>query len=482
MRMSDRRIFFGLLVIFFLAVMVRGISFQFDGFFDPDSHFHSRLSQQIADTHSLIDWDALSLQGRVYSYPPLLHVLAGSLSVVSGLSTSIVLKIVGVLIGSLLVFSVYLLSAEISKSNAVGLWSSLFAGVSSITVWRTAGYLRPDALAVTLIPLLLFFWITKRNFLAGFLSLGLVLLHPLSAFVYAILLGCGWFWQFFKRENVSFAIPAALAGMFVLFWLWFFSIGLPFDSYVSPLSLEASELTSFLAMGYILFFPFVWAFGVVGVWKTKIPETLWVWTLIAFSASLFGPRLAAYFVPFYSILGGYGVFWVIGKIRLSVVTRSLFLVMVIVLGVATVWTVMSNIDPYLSDAEKSSLSFLSDYSNPGESILTIWDQGHAVGYYTGLPLVLDGYFEFAHELLERDKSSKDAYRTNDCGEFTDAMDSFNAVYFYLSSSELYSPLSKNGILELDNCENVGIIFSSSNAFIFERRKTVSSSPMQLVIG
>jgi asparagine N-glycosylation enzyme membrane subunit Stt3 len=480
-KVFSRKILYVLLIIFFLAVVVRGVSFQFDGFFDPDSHFHARLSQQIADTKSLIEWDALSLQGRVYSYPPLLHVLIGSLAVVSGLSASIVLKIMGVLVGGLLVVSVYLLAAEVSKSKAIGLWSGLFAGVSSIAVWRTAGYLRPDSFALTLIPLLLYLWITKRELLAGVLSLAMVLLHPLSAVVYAVLLGSGWFWNWFRKKETSLIIPATLVGMFVLFWLWIFSIGLPFETYVSNISLEATELTSFLAMGYILFFPLTWAFAVAGVWKVKLPENLWIWCLITFAASLFGPRLASYFVPFYAILGAYGIFWVIGKLEVSNLAKKIFTIMVIMLGIATLWVAMEGIDPYVSGEEETALLFLKEYSVPGESVLTVWDQGHVVGYYTGLPLVIDGYFEFAHELDERNRAWKEAYQTNSCEKFLESMDSFGAKYFYLPPEEFNSRVAKNGILKLETCENVGIIFSSSNVRIFERKNTFIK-PLSLVIG
>ena len=57
-----------LLAIFLLGIVVRAVPLHYDGYFDPDAHFHARLSEDIARTGSLVEWDSLSLQGRVYSY------------------------------------------------------------------------------------------------------------------------------------------------------------------------------------------------------------------------------------------------------------------------------------------------------------------------------------------------------------------------------------------------------------------------------
>mgnify|MGYP001605592761 FL=1 len=80
-----------LLLIFLLAFAVRSVSFGFTGLFDPDAHFHVRLSEQIVQTRELIEWDSLSLQGRVYSYPPLLHITLALLTILTGLDTLLVI-------------------------------------------------------------------------------------------------------------------------------------------------------------------------------------------------------------------------------------------------------------------------------------------------------------------------------------------------------------------------------------------------------
>ena len=189
---------------------MRSVPLLFDGSLDPDSHFHARLSNEIARSGVVPVWDALSLQGRVYSYPPLLHVLTGLLSRVTGLDSLLVLKGLGIFIGGLLSITTFLLARSVSNSTSIGLWSALFASVCAIAVWRTAGFTRPDGVALMLIPLALYLWHTRRDALAFVLSIAMVFLHPLSAVVFALLLGTFFLLGLVQKQRLSFWIPVSL--------------------------------------------------------------------------------------------------------------------------------------------------------------------------------------------------------------------------------------------------------------------------------
>ena len=101
-------------------------------------------------------------------------------------------------------------------------------------------------------------------------------------------------------------------------------------------------------------------------------------------------------------------------------------------------------------------------------MLTAWDQGQVVGYYTGLPLVIDGYFEFAHELEARNDAAKKVLASSKCSDVTQALDAFRARYLYMARDELYGGNAMYGILELENCPGVHLIFSSDGARVYER--------------
>ncbi|MEK6902490.1 MAG: hypothetical protein AABX02_02800, partial [archaeon] len=346
--------------------------------------------------------------------PPLLHITLALLTILTGLDTLLVIKIFGTLVGALFVVSTFLLAKKITESDGIALWSALFVGVSAIAAWRTSGFVRPDGVALTLIPLLLYLWFTRREKLAFILSLALVLLHPLSAVMYAIILFIWFVVHVFQKKPYPTLIPFALLGMLAVFWAWVFSIGLPISSYASHISLDAGEFTSFPLLGFIIFSPLSWFFVAIGLWKAKPPFLLLVWFFVAILIGGAGVRLSAYWIPFFSIVAAYGVREVvrfIHPVKCGVAILGFF---ILVIGCVTVFMVMDGIQPYFSEGGKDAASFLRSYAHPQDSVLTTWDYGHVLAYYTGLPQVIDGYFEFAHELDERNAAMKTALSTSRC--------------------------------------------------------------------
>ncbi len=457
-----------LLIIFFLAAAVRSVPLHFQGMFDPDSHFHARMGNEIARSHELITWDSLSLQGRVYSYPPLLHIIVGLLAALTNTDALIVLKFFGILAGALLVISTYLLAKLFSRSHSIALWSALFAGVASIAVFRTAGHTRPDGLALTLIPFLLYLWLTRRDKLAFVLSIAMVLLHPLSAVVYAIFLGVWFAWGVLRKISFPILLPFAMLGMLIMFFVWVWSVGLPFSNYTSHLSLEASELVQFPLIAFILYFPISWMFAFVGGAKAKPPLLLLSWLAIGIALGALGMRFSMYFVPFFSITAGLGVNWVVSKLLPDKRTIPVFLGLFLILGFISVFVVMDSIHPYVKDSEYPALDFLREHGKPGDAVLASWDQGHVLAYYTKLPVVIDGYFEFAHELEQRNNAWKNVFSSSNCKTILNSIDEFNARFVYLSKDEVTSPAARTGILELQNCPGLSLVYSTDGVRVYER--------------
>ncbi|MFH0970286.1 MAG: hypothetical protein V1776_02380 [Candidatus Diapherotrites archaeon] len=457
-----------LLLLFLVAIGVRAVPLLYDGSFDPDSHFHARLSNDIARTQSIPVWDSLSLQGRIYSYPPLLHVLVGFFSRVSGFDSLLVLKIIGLLVGGLLGVSVFLLGRSLGQSDGIALWSGFFASVSSIAVWRTSGFTRPDGIALVLISFLLYLWLTRRNMLAFILSIALVLLHPLSAVIYALLLSVYFLLSFIQKYRVSFWVLFALGGMLLMFFWWVYSIGLPLSSYASDLSLSASELTRFWLLGFVVFFPLSWAFTTIGIVRGKIPIILGGWVILSVVIGSFGMRLATYMIPFLALLGGLGIHYLLSRFHMRKIFVPALAFFIIILGCFTFYSLMSGEGPYLNQSERNALSFLREYASPDDSVLTVWDQGHVVAYYTHLPVVIDGYFEFAHELKERDSVSWNVLYSSRCPVWSENMDRFNARFYYISKDEMATPVARLGLLSLDACPDMRLVYSADSVRIYER--------------
>ncbi len=464
-----------LLIIFFLAAAVRSVPLRLDGLSDPDAHFHARLSDEIARSHELITWDSLSLQGRVYSYPPLLHILIGLGVILFNVPSALVLKFFGILVGALLVVSTYLLAKLFSRSHSIALWSALFAGLASIAVYRTAGHTRPDGVALALIPFLLFLWLTRRNKLAFVLSLALVLLHPLSAVVYAIFLGVWFVGGLLRKISFPILLPFAMFGMLVLFFVWVWSVGLPLSNYSSHLSLEASELAQFPLLAFILFFPLSWIFSIIGALRTKPPVLLGTWLAVGIALGAFGMRFSMYFIPFMSIFAGFGISWVVSKLLPDKRTIPIFLGLFLMLGFVSAYVVMDNTHSYVYNSERPALEYIAQHGKPGDATLAAWDQGHVLTYYTRKPVVIDGYFEFGHELEQRNTAWKNVQNSSNCKTILDSVDQFHARFVYLSRDEVTSPAAKTGILELQNCPGLALVFSTDGSRVYERTYEIALS-------
>ncbi len=295
-----------LLLIVLLGIFVRAVPLSFNELSDPDAYFHVRHVETIVQTHSLPTWDALSEQGRVYSYPPLLHVLLALLTMLSGLAVVEVFKWVGVLVGAFAAVSVFLLAKEISKSPFIALAAALFTALSFPAILRSAAFVRPDTIALTLIPFLLYLWLARNEKMALLLSLLMVLLHPLSSVIYAGLLIVWVVYALASKQSFPILIPVALVGMLLVFGAWVYSIGLPITQFFSPVSLNAAELGKLLVIQTLLFFPLSWAFGIAGIAKGKTPALLLLWLLLTFAGSSVALRLLVFLVPFLSIAAAYG--------------------------------------------------------------------------------------------------------------------------------------------------------------------------------
>jgi hypothetical protein len=457
-----------LCLVVLLAVLVRSVPFTFPGMFDPDSHFHSRLSDEIARTHELISWDALSLQGRVYSYPPLLHILTGFLASVFDVESMLVLKVLGVCVGGLFVLTTFLLARLLTHSFSIAAWAGFFAGLSNVAVFRTAAHTRPDGIALMLIPFLLYLWLTRREKLAFVLSLCLVLLHPLSAVLYAILLSSWFAAGILKRVSFPFLLPVALVGMLIVFFAWVYTIGLPLSEYGSKLVFEASEIAPLAVVSFVLFFPMSWVFALVGIWKGKFPELLSIWLVVSIGLGALAARFSMYFIPFFSILAALGMSWVFTKLVSDKRTFPVFAILFLVLGSISIYSMMDGMRPYVKSSEYPALDFLRAQGKPGDAILSSWDQGHVLAYYTRKPVVMDGYFEFGHELERRNESWKNAMSSSACSSILNSIDSFNARYLYLSRDELTASYFKTGLLELQNCPGLALVFASDSSRVYER--------------
>ncbi len=145
------------------------------------------------------------------------------------------------------------------------------------------------------------------------------------------------------------------------------------------------------------------------------------------------------------------------------------IIFLVALGSLAAWNAVSIQRPSFSPAERGAMEWLKNNSSPEQSVLAPWDNGHALAYYAQRKQVIDGYFEFGHELPARNDAMNTALNTSNCLAFTNALAQFNASFFYLPGSWFTSSTTKNGILQLQSCPTISIPFSSDGAKIYERK-------------
>jgi hypothetical protein len=81
--------------------------------------------------------------------------------------------------------------------------------------------------------------------------------------------------------------------------------------------------------------------------------------------------------------------------------------------------------------------------------------------------VIDGYFEFAPDLKERNDNWKHLASTSQCEKIEALAPEFNTNYFFLPGRRFNDLGFKNGIMEADDCPAVSAVYQSNNAKIFQ---------------
>jgi asparagine N-glycosylation enzyme membrane subunit Stt3 len=187
---------FILFIIFAVVLSIRlYFAFSTAYFTSDDSYFHLRQIEHIREAGKPIFDDSLSYSGRAFIFSPVFHYIIAFFSLF--MPVAFAAKLLPNIFAASLVFSIYLISKKITKSTNVALFTAFLSGFVPVFFAETASVLTPLSLAVPLIFLLIyaFMSINKQAWLYCYLA-GLVLLsflHPivslfiLGLFIYLIL-------------------------------------------------------------------------------------------------------------------------------------------------------------------------------------------------------------------------------------------------------------------------------------------------------
>ncbi|MDO8627557.1 MAG: hypothetical protein Q7K42_03765 [Candidatus Diapherotrites archaeon] len=467
---SKKIVLIGLFLVLILSFVLRLNPFFVGTLVDPDSYFHLRQSEKILETHSLVEFDDLSLQGRIFSYPVLFHIFFATLAEFSGLGLGFLISFMPAVYGTFSVLLVFVFVRRIFGER-IALLSAFSLSILLLHVLRTVST-RPDGLGLFIAPGIIFLIYLKHYKLAGLLVIPQMLFHPLSTAVllFFLIVLCIVFW--FKKVDFNFRAVVGIIFTGLIVWLaWLFWLtlkGLSLDSYFSTVSFESVEAAKLTFLHIASYFSFNWIFFLVALvffgWLFRRNLFFVVWLLSTFFVSIFALRLAIFFTVPGAILSGIGLSWVFANAGKY---SKFFVLFLIVLLVVTVQPFIFgyDIDPNIS--EQMAMVWLKENSLPSESIFAQWDQGHYLTYFAQRKVVMDGYFEFAHELKERNSAIDELASTTNCQKIRTNVEKFSGNYFFVEARVLKSRAFLNGILDAKNCKGVSAVYASEGAKIIE---------------
>ncbi len=460
--MQKKFLYLSLIFILMIAGLVRIYPFSVGSFGGPDPLYHARMADLFIDNQSLPEYDALSMQGRPYTYSPLFHISLALFSMFSGIPAQQMIGIYPVIYGVLAVLLVFVLSRRLFNSDKIAIFSSLFLATMGLHIVRTFSYARPDGLAITLIIAAIFF-LTQRNMKAlAFISIVLVLLHPLSSLyllLFMLLASLGM--KFFKKPFQTTAVFAAIAMAFLVYLLWLFSLPVPLDGYLSEHYLGSTEINELTFISFLYFLSFAWIFFIIGFVKLKEKFFEKMWFLFSLLFGFFALRLFIYFAPVASLFAGFGFVFVLEKVKKY---RKHFFAVIFIFISITLLTTLISIDSFPTQKTRHAMNWLNESTSSDSVVAARWDAGHLITGMADRTAFIDGYFEFAPRLDERADAVEDLMMTSDCSLILSVSQVWGIDYVFLHPGAVSSRSYIRGILEAD-CENMNLVFDNGSRII-----------------
>lgn len=452
-----------LLAIFILALFLRAFPLFVGSMTGPDPWFHARMSEMVVEGQAVPVFDPLSMQGRHYSYAPLFHTTIASFSIISGIEVINLTPILPVIYGAAAVFLAFAFARRFFKSQSIAFFASLAIALMPLHLMRTAAYARPDSLALLIVPAIIFLIYIKKFSPALLLTIALVLLHPLSSlYLFTFLI----VWMIVaKVKHLDFDFRKTLLIILIgsLVWmLWLYSLPYSPMDYISSVSLESSENSKPLLLSIFTFFTFSWIFLVLGLVKSEARNKIFLlsWFFFSLLYAAFSARLAIFLTMPVAIISAAGLGFAFEK------TRSVFpvfLALLLILGSMVIFSEANGTGLFVSSSERAAMSWLK--TTPADSVIfSQWDRGHPLTYLSRRQVVIDGYFEFAPDLEERNDSMKVLVQTSNCLKILAESARWNFDFFFLYKGAVESPTYKHGILEAD-CNFISTVYSSDSARI-----------------
>lgn len=459
----DKKIWFALLLILVLGFVLRFHPIYINGYLDPDQAFHIRMAKQFISEQRVPVWDAFSNQGRYYSYAPMYHTILATFSLLSGIQVDVLIFILSALFGVFGILVVFLFARKLFDEKTA-MYAAFILSVLGLHLIRTAGQSRPDGLALLIIPAILYLLYIERFKSAIALSVFQVLLHPLStAFMLILIIAWVLFYKFKKIEIKSkYFILLIIITVFV-FLLWLFHLPYSWTDYVSKVSFDSAELSQLSIIALLFYTKEAWIFALLALIKLKNNLFLKFFFVASLAYALVGIRTSIFLSIPIALLAGWGLSFVFEKVKPYQKIAFAVILMLVFISVAPGFLDKGT---YLSLQDRQALFWIKDFTPTNAVIFAQWDLGHPITYLAQRITFMDGYFEFAPDVKQRNEAMNVLISSSNCARIQGLVQANKLDYFFIPTKAINSNTYKYGALEAD-CEFESIVYASNSTKIIK---------------
>ncbi|MDO8537848.1 MAG: hypothetical protein Q7S21_03090, partial [archaeon] len=450
-------------LILALGFVLRFHPVYIDGYLDPDQAFHIRQAKAFIAEEKVPFRDELSNQGRYYSYAPMYHSILATFSLLTNIQVDVLIFILSALYGIIGILVVFLFARKLFDEKTA-LYAAFILAVLGLHLIRTAGQSRPDGLALLIIPAILYLLYTQRFLSAILLSIFQILLHPLSTSFMLIVIILWMIFFRFKKINLNYKYFILLILITVIvFIIWLLHLPYPWTDYVSKVSFNSAELSQLSIVSLLYYTKEAWIFALLALIKLKNNLFLKFFFIISLAYALIGVRTSIFLSIPIAILAGFGLSIVFEKVKPY---QKIAFVIILMLVLISAMPGFLSKGTYLSVQDREALSWMKDNTSSTAVIFSQWDLGHPITYLAQRITFMDGYFEFAPDVKQRNDEMNILISSSNCSTIKNLVQKNNLNYFFIPTKAINSNTYKFGALEAD-CEFESMVYASDTTKIIK---------------
>lgn len=443
----------GLFLLTLLVLAIRlTFAFQTPHFTGGDAYLHLRSIDHLAQGNYLHD-DPLGYEGRILHFSPLFDIILSMFTFF--IPTTIALKLIPNILGSLLIIPVFFIAQQLTKTNSIAYLSATLAAIVPPFLSTTFNHISTLSLAIPLFFTLAYIWIRLPKHIPLYLGLLFLfsLLHPLSL-VFVLSISLYVLLLVLEHKKPPYVeIELALFSLFFTLWTQFLIYKKPI-LYHGPSviwqNIPQALLTNFFTDFTIL--SALWHIGIItliggtyAIYRTTIKKPqrhshlllsitlvtlflLWLRLIpLTTGLTLLGITLAIAFAPFLANIKTY-----LRNTKLTSKTTTVAIIISILAIITTAYpaytSTYSALDNTITQEEVNALLELQNTTTSDAIIIAPSHYGHYITALANRTNVIDDYYLMQPQIDERYEDITRVYTTTLETEATRLFNKYHATH------------------------------------------------------